>query len=109
MDISKLGGDEAEPQILERCLYLPGPRLDASNAHLFKEQAMSFIENGATRLVVDMSEVHMLDSTGLGAIIGMLKELSYETFILTNVRPAAMRVIKLTKMDEALNITVPDA
>jgi anti-sigma B factor antagonist len=44
--------------------------VDISNAHQFKDQLEAALNVAKQNIVVDMSELNYIDSTGLGVIIG---------------------------------------
>jgi anti-sigma B factor antagonist len=52
-----------------------GERLDIEVAADFRAMLLSLIEQGHHRLVVDLSEVSFIDSSGLGALVSALKTL----------------------------------
>jgi anti-sigma B factor antagonist len=47
--------------------------VDAFTAPKLKQEMIQQIENGSSRLIVDLADVGYLDSTGLGVLIGGLK------------------------------------
>ncbi len=49
-------------------------RVDASKAPELKEYFHSLIERGQTLLCIDLSEVSFIDSSGLGALVSVLKK-----------------------------------
>lgn len=52
-----------------------GERLDIEVAADFRAMLLSLIEQGHRRLVVDLSDVTFIDSSGLGALVSALKTL----------------------------------
>ena len=93
-------------------IYVDEPRLDASQAEIFKTYLFGQIDNGATSLVVDLSEVRFMDSSGLSALVAALKKLSGDRgMTLTGAQPAVKDLFELTSMDKLFNIvpTVNDA
>ena len=51
------------------------PRVDIEVAGQFRAALLQLIEQGHRSLVVDMSEVSFIDSSGLGALVSALKAL----------------------------------
>lgn len=49
------------------------PRLVMANADAARRQLRQLIEAGSGRLVLDLGQAEMIDSTGLGVIVGSLK------------------------------------
>ena len=52
-------------------------RLTAVNAKAFKDEVTDLINGGATQLIVDFKDVSFLDSSGLGALVGVLKKIGH--------------------------------
>lgn len=48
--------------------------IDVYTAPRLREAIVSIVENGRTRLIVDVEKVDFLDSTGLGVLVGALKK-----------------------------------
>jgi anti-sigma B factor antagonist len=87
-------------------------RLDAAVAPAFKQEVVRLIESGDTRLLLDMGGVQFLDSSGLGAIVSILKALGNRgTLAVCNVQGAVLSLFQLTRMDRvfALHPTREDA
>lgn len=79
--------------------------IDASSAADFKGQLVSWIQEGNTRLVLDLSFIEFIDSSGLGAIISLLKMLAGTGDIcLCGIRDQVMSLFKLTRMDRIFRI-----
>lgn len=52
-------------------------RLTAVNAGAFKSEVSDLVDSGSSQLVVDFDEVSFLDSSGLGALVGILKKIGH--------------------------------
>ena len=101
-----------------RILRVLAPRVDAAEAVLFKDAVRDAAEGGPPRIVLDMTDVNFLDSSGLGAVIGSMKMLAPgQTLELACLHPAVDKVLRLTRMDTIIRIhatlplpaTPPDA
>ncbi len=55
---------------------IPGPNLDAGNAESFKLVTESMMGQGG-HIVLDMSELEFVDSSGLGALLSCLRRFSH--------------------------------
>lgn len=55
-----------------------GEALDFRNADEFKEAFQKHVENETYNFILDFSETEVLDSTGLGAIFSLYREISPE-------------------------------
>lgn len=56
-------------------VLLPGEQLDASNAKDFKREIASVLI-GASKVVFDLSQLHFVDSSGLGAMLSCLRQVN---------------------------------
>lgn len=80
-------------------------RLDASVAESFKNYMFDLISDGKSNLVVDLSEVRFMDSSGLGALVaGLKKQASGGTFTLAAAQPAVKDLFDLTSMDKLFTL-----
>ena len=87
-------------------------RLDASVAGTFKEAVLEVVKSGKSRLVLDMSIVGFVDSSGLGALVSILKSLGPQgSLAIVGVQPGVLTLLRLTRMDKVFSIlpTVPEA
>lgn len=92
-----------------RLLTVEGTRIDASVAIQFKEAVRQAAGDGPGRVVLDLSAVTFLDSSGLGALVGAMKLLGPERPLeLAGLTPNVERVFRLTRMDSVFTIH-PDA
>jgi anti-sigma B factor antagonist len=58
-------------------ITLQGIRLDAVNASLFKNNALKLIQRtGLSKVVMDLSHVQFIDSSGLGALLAIQRSLN---------------------------------
>jgi anti-sigma B factor antagonist len=75
-------------------------RLDAMAAVMFKDRMKAALEGGAARVVLDMSGVGFLDSSGLGAVVAAQRFLrAGQALELAGLTGAVERVFRLTRMD----------
>jgi anti-sigma B factor antagonist len=83
-------------------------RLDAVAAIAFKEAMRQAAAQGEGRVLLDLSEVSFLDSSGLGAIVAVMKMLGPERRLeLTGLTPPVAKVFRLTRMDSVFVIHDP--
>lgn len=79
-----------------------GSRIDAAGAIAFKERMREILaaEPGARRVVLDLSQVVFLDSSGLGAVVAVMKMLEAGRRLeLAGLTPPVEKVFRLTRMD----------
>lgn len=80
-------------------------RLDAMAALAFKDRLKSVIEEAGNRIVLDLSSVDFLDSSGLGALVASQRFLrSGQSLELAGLKGAVERVFRLTRMDTVFKI-----
>jgi len=98
LDSERLGGQVA-------VLRIAG-EVDLYNAPQLKEEMLALIESGVRHLIVDLSETQLLDSTGLGALIGGLKRLRERDgdLCLLNPRPRILRDLEKTRLVKVFDI-----
>jgi anti-sigma B factor antagonist len=79
-------------------------RLDLVSSGDAKQQMVEAVERGQRRLVVDMANVDFVDSSGLGAIIGVLKAARQAGGDLRIARATSQlrSILKLTMLDRVL-------
>lgn len=80
-------------------------RLDASVAVVFKQEILSFIEQGKHVILLDFSHVDFIDSSCLGALVSILKALSGRgELALCSLNSNIQNMFKLTRMDRIFTI-----
>jgi len=78
-------------------------RLDAATAPSLKTKVGQKLDQGARNIVMDLSEVELLDSTGLGSLLSILKRIPPDgRFVLSGCGPSVMELMKLTRLDRVL-------
>ncbi len=88
-----------------RLITAGGDRLDAAAAIRFKDEMRNLTHDGPARIVLDMSAVSFMDSSGLGAVVGAMKQLNPDQVLeLAGLTPTVMRVFSLTRMDTVFTI-----
>lgn len=81
------------------------PRLDAAVAEEFRSQMTEIVESGERHLLLDLDRVEHIDSAGLGAVAGLLKQVGRAgTVELTGVKGPVLKVFKLTRMSRLMTI-----
>lgn len=80
-------------------------RIDAAVAVRFKDNMMELTSHPSKRVILDMSNVEFLDSSGLGAVVGSMKQLGRERKLeLAALTPAVEKVFRITRMDRVFDI-----
>lgn len=87
-------------------------RIDAAVAIQFKDQMRALTAGSANRVLLDLSQVDFIDSSGLGAIVASMKAMQAgQKLELTGLSPTVDKVFRMTRMDSifAIHPTVKDA
>ena len=80
-------------------------RIVADIAAQFKEGLIAYVTSGKRRIVLDLSQVTFIDSSGLGALIGSLKAIGAGgELALCGARESVISMLKLTRMDKVFRI-----
>lgn len=86
-------------------------RIDAAGAIQFKDRMREIAQQSSARVVLDLSRVAFLDSSGLGAVVAVMKAIGPERKLeLSGLTPTVQKVFHLTRMDSVFTIhqTLPD-
>ncbi|HEJ83619.1 MAG TPA: anti-sigma factor antagonist [Desulfobacteraceae bacterium] len=81
------------------------PRLDAAQATDFKSAIVDRINDGHTRILLDLSHVDFMDSSGLGAMVSILKTIGRDgDLLLCGLGNTVESLFKLTRMNRVFRI-----
>jgi anti-sigma B factor antagonist len=98
----KVDVKEVGPDLLVRVF---DDRIDAAAAVQFRDAMRAATEAGHARVVLDLARVNFVDSSGLGAIIAVMKHLGGDrTLELAGLQPAVAKVFRLTRLDEIVKV-----
>jgi anti-sigma B factor antagonist len=80
--------------------------VDIFTAPELKRAIAAAIDDGARRLVVDLSETRFLDSTALGVLIGAVKRLRPldGRLVIVNTEPSTAKTFEITGLDQIFTI-----
>ncbi|WP_299701022.1 STAS domain-containing protein [uncultured Tateyamaria sp.] len=82
-----------------------GSRIDAAVAIEFKEAMRGATDSGDDTVVLDLSEVQFIDSSGLGAIVAAMKQMGQSRKLaLAGLTPTVEKVFRLTRMDSVFPV-----
>ncbi len=80
-------------------------RIDAAVAIEFKEAVRQAVDLPGDPVIMDLSQVAFLDSSGLGAVVAIMKMLAPDRKLeLAGLTPAVAKVFRLTRMDQVFTI-----
>lgn len=87
-------------------------RMDAVIAPELKNHVSQLLADGANRIVLDISNVQFMDSSSLGALVGLLKMVGNRgDLIIVGAQGIVADLFKLTRMDRVFRMvaTVDEA
>jgi anti-sigma B factor antagonist len=87
-------------------------RLDAAAAPAFKAALHDNVVGQPRYVVVDLSAVEFLDSTGLGTLVSLMKMMGgHGTLALAGPQPPVRRLLQITQLDRVFRLfdTQPEA
>lgn len=80
-------------------------RLDAAVAITFKDLVRDLTTTAGSPVILDLSRVEFLDSSGLGAVVGVMKQLGPERPLeIAGLTPSVRKLFRLTRMDTVFRI-----
>ncbi|MFT7592928.1 MAG: anti-sigma B factor antagonist [Paracoccaceae bacterium] len=80
-------------------------RIDAAMAIRFKEDMRAETEPAPDHVILDLSSVNFIDSSGLGAIVAAMKQLGdHRRLDLAGLTPVVDKVFRLTRMDTVFKL-----
>lgn len=80
-------------------------RIDAACAIQFKDRMRELTRTSLPRVLLDLSRVAFLDSSGLGAVVAAFKALAPDRNLeLSGLTPTVQKVFRLTRMDSIFTI-----
>ena len=81
-------------------------RMDAHNSGTFKEQMLSLFDDGKCKLIIDLSAVRFVDSSGLGALVSGFKNASARegSLKLCGLQPQVRSMFELTRLHRVFEI-----
>ena len=92
------------------CIVTPHvSKIDASVAVEFRKKMLELVEKGENRLVLNLEEVEFIDSSGLGALVSVLKKAGPDGMIkLFAVKDAVRSIFELTRLDRVFAIHISE-
>ena len=85
--------------------------VDLKTARAFRAALDEASQDGKERLIVDMSEVPFMDSSGLAALIGAQKALRTQTRVVVVCPQNLRRIFEVTRLDTVVTVvgSLPEA
>ncbi len=80
-------------------------RLDAKVSAEFIQEMALFIKNGNQYIVLDISNINFIDSSGLGAIVASLKQLGDKgDLAICGINKSILSMFRITRLDRVVKI-----
>lgn len=80
-------------------------RLTAANAAAFKAQVIAQIDGGASQVIIDFQQVAFVDSSGLGALVGVLKKMGHKgELMIAGLHRDVAQMFHICRMDSVFAI-----
>jgi anti-sigma B factor antagonist len=81
-------------------------RLDAAHAPDCKQAIEANVTHRPLRVIIDAREVEFIDSSGLGVLVFLLKQMGEGGKIVVGApRPAVRRLFQMTKLDSVFTLS----
>jgi anti-sigma B factor antagonist len=92
--------------IADRTILEVGGEIDVYTAPSLREKIVTLVEAGSMILIVDLTHVEFLDSTGLGVLVGALKRLRNlgGTFCVVCDQERLLKIFRITGLDRVFTI-----
>lgn len=76
--------------------------MDIYTSPVFKEEVLKAYGQNKTDILIDGEDLEYIDSTGLGALISILKKLKENdnNIYLTNIKPNIRKLFAITELDK---------
>ena len=88
-----------------RVIKVQEDRIDAAVAIQFKDRMRELTDTAPPGVLLDLSRVEFLDSSGLGAVVAAFKQAGPDRRLeLAGLTPTVEKVFKLTRMDTVFTI-----
>ncbi len=81
-------------------------KIDIESSPELKRQVLSIVDSGKKNIYLDFSGVSFVNSSGLGAMINLLKELRKKNASMTIINPSNFikSLFKLTQLDKIFKV-----
>lgn len=81
------------------------PRLTSGVARTIRDEARKHLGSGLPVYLVDLARVTQIDSAGLGALVGVMKQAGRDRRLeLCGINPRVRRALQLTRLDTVFRL-----
>ena len=83
-------------------IFAPKGELDIFSSPNFKEKVVNAFESRNSDIIIDLEKLEYVDSTGLGALISILRRLkeSNNKIYIDNIKPNIKKLFLITELDK---------
>jgi anti-sigma B factor antagonist len=83
-------------------IFAPEGELDIFSSPNFKEKVVNAFESRNSDIIIDLEKLEYVDSTGLGALISILRRLkeSNNKIYIDNIKPNIKKLFLITELDK---------
>nr|WP_314276470.1 STAS domain-containing protein [uncultured Peptostreptococcus sp.] len=80
--------------------------LDLSTANKLKDNLYKSVEEKLSDVVIDMTNLEYIDSTGIGVLVGLMKKLRTQgkDIKISNAKDNVKRIFKITGIDQIISM-----
>ncbi len=84
----------------------PREDIDIYTSDKFKDRVLESFRENEKDILIDGRDLSYVDSTGLGALIYILKEIKEKGYKLhlTNIKPNILKLLEITELDKVFNM-----
>ena len=80
-------------------------RIDSTVSHECKKMLEDYIQKGNNRIILNLSQVNFMDSTGLGILISCVKTIGEKGYLfICELNPSVKKLFKLVRVDEIFRV-----
>jgi anti-sigma B factor antagonist len=96
--------DVATEPGVDAAVVTPHGEIDLTTSEALRVAMARAVDDGATAVVLDLSDVTFVDSTVLGVLVSFHRRLG-ERLVLAAAQPAVLRLLEITKFTSVLRLT----
>ena len=79
-------------------------RIDVITTKYFNEQMSEILNEESSKLVLNMAQIMHIDSSGIGALIGLMKKFGRDFIALSDVRKGVKKILGVARLDKVFSI-----
>lgn len=86
-------------------------RLDFANSAQLKEEILRHVSNGKKKLIINLAQVDFINSSGLGTLVSILKEVRVAKgrLVLSNLATYVEEIFEITQLSHIFEIFASEA